>query len=374
MTFLNYIYEKIEEIYDKTLNYINYDNNYFLPNLYNVTILLFIFDNIRPHFTYITNTVKNNFTIYKNKSLNYLQDMNLIENINQNRINCLNYLQTCNFMNDIKYLTIVIIDKFFNFIIYVKLFLISKMYNENFYIEKVILYTDLNNNINVTNYFKNNNIELINRSLIIDMYNKNNLEFELNENIRLKIFFKFKNIDYVIYFPYIKYIDTYKNNDLANYEHYYLPLPIYNEEIINNYRDDIILPTYTNNYSKKFFYSLFGIECKNIHTVEINNTSNLDLTNYIEMIKTPFNDFGLLYDVPVKLIWLLSENNINLETFNSFYLKYLNMYYDEDTVELKEHYIKYTNEDIDKIIISDRVKDILFQRETYREAYYKKNN
>jgi hypothetical protein len=46
----------------------------------------------------------------------------------------------------------------------------------------------------------------------------------------------------------------------------------------------------------------------------------------------------------------------------------------QDTVELKEHYIKYTNEDIDKIIISDRVKDILFQRETYREAYYKKNN
>jgi hypothetical protein len=77
------------------------------------------------------------------------------------------------------------------------------------------------------------------------------------------------------------------------------------------------------------------------------------------MIKTPFNDYGILYHNPVKLSWVLSENNIDMKTFESFYLKFLNVYFDETTFELKEHLVELNNNDLDNIFISKNMLNIL---------------
>lgn len=77
------------------------------------------------------------------------------------------------------------------------------------------------------------------------------------------------------------------------------------------------------------------------------------------MIKTPFNDYGILYNVPIKLIWFLVENNIDISTFNKFYLKFESVYINEETFELNEHTIRMSNNDLNEYIISDRMKEIL---------------
>lgn len=110
---------------------------------------------------------------------------------------------------------------------------------------------------------------------------------------------------------------------------------------------------------KKFLYSLFSIDSKNILNIKINDVENLQLLNYFQCLKTPFNDFGILYNVPVKLIWALYENNIDLESFNKFELNFLNPYFDENTFELIEHNIKLSNNELNNIIISNYHKDIL---------------
>ena len=218
--------------------------------------------------------------------------------------------------------------------------------NDKFQLKKVLLYTDLNNNYDVTKIFRNTKITFINKFLINHIYEYLNLDIKDNENIRLKIYFKFKSIDYIIYF-------SYNNNN-------YIPYPPYSEEIINNYRNDIVFPYYSINTKKKYFYSLFQIESKDILNVKINSIENNQLLTYFKMIQTPFNDFGILYDLKIKLKWILEENNIN--DFNTFHLSFLNLYFDEDLLDLKEHIIEYSKEDLEKYIISKRMEDILLKK------------
>ena len=104
---------------------------------------------------------------------------------------------------------------------------------------------------------------------------------------------------------------------------------------------------------------LFNIDSKNILSVSINDIINNNIAKYFELIKTPFNDFGIAYDTPVKLSWVLIENDIDLITFNNLTLKFLNLYFDESKMDLIEHYINLSDKDLDNIIISDRMKDII---------------
>ena len=97
----------------------------------------------------------------------------------------------------------------------------------------------------------------------------------------------------------------------------------------------------------------------------INNIDNIDLILYFESVKTPFNDFGILYNVPIKLIWALYENNIDLENINTFELIFLNPYFDEDTCELKVHNIKLLGNQLNELIITDHMKDILRKKNEY---------
>ena len=83
------------------------------------------------------------------------------------------------------------------------------------------------------------------------------------------------------------------------------------------------------------------------------------------MIKTPFNDFGILYNCPIKLKWILYENGIDIYSFSKFYLKFLNLYFDEEKMDLNNHFIEFNQDEIDNILISDRMKEILIQKNKY---------
>jgi hypothetical protein len=212
-----------------------------------------------------------------------------------------------------------------------------------------LLYTNLEDNYDVTRLFHRNIVKTykIDIELILNFYSSLNILFKYNDNIRLKIYFNYNNIDYIIYYRYIPYLNN-----------YYVPYPPYSEEIMNNYRHDIINPFYQTITKKKYFYSLFNMESKDIEKIEINNEMKNDLLKYFAMIKTPFNDYGILYNVPVKLLWLLVENNIDINNFYKFYLKFQNMYINEN-FELNEHFIEMNKEDVNEFIISDRMKEIM---------------
>jgi len=220
---------------------------------------------------------------------------------------------------------------------------------KTFNITKVLLYTNLEDNYDVTRLFHRNIVKTykIDIELILNFYSSLNILFKYNDNIRLKIYFNYNNIDYIIYYRYIPYLNN-----------YYVPYPPYSEEIMNNYRHDIINPFYQTITKKKYFYSLFNMESKDIEKIEINNEMKNDLLKYFAMIKTPFNDYGILYNVPVKLLWLLVENNIDINNFYKFYLKFQNMYINEN-FELNEHFIEMNKEDVNEFIISDRMKEIM---------------
>ena len=229
-----------------------------------------------------------------------------------------------------------------------------KIKRSDFILNKVLLYTDLITDYDVTSFF--NKESKINKSMIIDIYKRYNILFVDNDNIRLKIFFTYKNKNYIQYFSYERLIG--KDTE------YYIPFPLYSDSILEKFRDDVVIPTYgpahNNVYKKtKYLYSLFNIDSKNILSVSINNIINNDITKYFELIKTPFNDFGIAYDTPVKLCWILIENDIDLAKFDSLTLKFLNLYFDESKMDLIEHSINLSDKELNNIIISDRMKDII---------------
>ena len=340
--------------------------------------------------------------------------------------------------------------------------------NKLFILKKVLLYTSLNKNYDITSYFNKKKITKINKLLILDIYSYLNILFENNDDIRLKIYFKYNNNNYIIYYSYniqnnsifeeanieeanieeanieeaniekanIEEANIEKANveeenveeenveeanveeanieeanveeanveeanveeanveeenieeanveeenveeenveeenveeenvekanveeENNNYSHY-IPYPPYSTDIISNFRNDIILPMYTSNLKKKYFYSLFNIETKDILTIKLNDNDNNMLLQYFDMIKTPFNDFGILYNIPIKLIWVLVENNIDINNFSKFYLKFDSIYINDKTFELNDHEILLTNKDLNKFIISERMKEII---------------
>lgn len=257
-------------------------------------------------------------------------------------------------------LYIPIIDYLINTKIYVSNFINNLIYghvDNKFKLIKCELYTDLTTNYDVTKYFLYNVDNKIDKALIEKIYSNNSLIFINNDHIRLKISFYYNNKKYILYYPYniTKNLRKMLNPNYDDY--YFIPYPPYDEKIIENYRKNIVVPTYLDLSKKIGIYNLFGIESKNIENVMINNKNNKKVYDYMEMIKTPFNDFGILYDTPIKLSWILVENEIDLPSFNSFYLKYLLPILDEDKMELVEHSIQLDN--INNIIISKRMKDIL---------------
>ena len=259
-----------------------------------------------------------------------------------------------------------------DYIFFIKLKLIN-IYNrffieDDFILQNAILYTNLSDNYNIKYYFKNNNVKRIDNVLIENICQDLNIllkdedenEDENKNDARLKINFRYKKNNYILYYPLKKQI--FKN---MNKNNYFIPYPPYNDEMINNYRKSIVAPNYNVPTKNSILYSLFMIDSKDINIIEIYkenliHTENNMLIEYFNKIKTPFNDYGLLYHCPIKVKWILHENNIDYDNFRSLYIKFLNMYLDEDIFDLKEHFINIQN--IEDFIISNRMKSELTKK------------
>ena len=272
--------------------------------------------------------------------------------------------------------------------------------DNEFILDTAILYIDSYNYHNVNYYFNyynvNNKINKIDNNLIKKIYDTLDIKYIENEDARLKLEFRYKNKKYILYYPIKKQIFN-----IFDEKNYFIPYPPYNDEIINNYRKSIINPHYNIPTKKSILYPLFMIDSKDVCNVEITKSTesnrliennlqkskiaffvnnlldlfnpfsfllksiktntepaNTEITNkklldYINKIKTPFNDFGLLYHCPVKVKWILEENCISKNYFKNLYIKFFNMYFDDSILDLKEHYINIKN--IDDFIISDRM-------------------
>lgn len=209
--------------------------------------------------------------------------------------------------------------------------------NNDFVLLKTELYNDLYSYQDVTKEFLSIIKDRVDRKVIIDLYSLIRKEIVFNDNIRLKIYFRYKSIEYIQYFPY--------SNDN------YIPYPLYSEDIIKNYRNDYVYPNYINinkNINNSIFYSMFSMESKDIDSIIINDTifnKDTELYNYFKKIQTPFYDLGILYQCPIRLLWALVENSIDINTFKNFELKYLNMYFDEEKMDLLEHKITFNKND-----------------------------
>lgn len=223
-----------------------------------------------------------------------------------------------------------------------KMYMQSCKKNKGFTLTNVLLYIDLKTSYNVYNYFKKKDVKVLNDQLIDTILIHNKIVTNYSNNIRLKLFFTYDGKEYILY-------HTYNGNTIS--------YPPYSEEIINKYRSDIVNPYYQEKKKGKSFYSLLSMSSKDISIVKINDIASDRMKKYIESIQTPFHDFGMLYNMPVKLEWVISENNI--ADFSTLYVLFLNLYFDEENMELKDHEIFMTKDDIKKNICSEIINDFL---------------
>jgi len=259
-------------------------------------------------------------------------------------INTLYFIHFCKYyknylLNTLDFLLNIKI-KFMNYIEYIT------QDKNDFTLIRVDLYYALNSYDDVTQIFSNLIKDKIDKSIIENIYKAKKYSILDNSDIRLKIYFRYKSNPYILYFSYSQYN--------------YIPYPFYSEQILNDYREDYILPLYNKRCTNNILYTLFSMESKDIQNIiinDVNYSKDSTLYKYVNMIQTPFNDFGILYKCPVKLIWLLCENNIDIDKFKNFELQYLNMYFDEDCFDVFEHKISINTEDSYNIEDSNNTED-----------------
>ncbi len=137
-----------------------------------------------------------------------------------------------------------------------------------------------------------------------------------------------------------------------------LPLPLYNENIITNFKNDIIYPYYPNHSKSASFYSLFHIDCKNIKSVIYNGTEDKLLLRRVNEYKGLLNDFGLMYKSELQAKDILSDRE--LKELKELKIEFEAPYFDEDTYDIIPHIIRIkSGEDY---IISERIKSIIQKR------------
>ena len=247
----------------------------------------------------------------------------------------------------------------FNTLILLKIKFDSRMRNasshrplpgkEDFRLTRLLLFTSLSEYTDITEYFHElGPVHFIDADFIKMAYLGR--EMHEDENIRLKIFFTYKESEYILYFPYKK---------PTPHKLHCIPYPPYSEKIMSYYRNDIVIPTYMKHRHKKHFYTTFQMDSKDIMEVKINDTCDPEMERYFDMIQTPFCDFGKLYHCPVKLEWALVENGIDMEIFRSLTLKYVNPHLNEDTMELEDHVIQFTSRDMKEEILSPMMKKVI---------------
>lgn len=259
-----------------------------------------------------------------------------------------------------------IIDYVITKILYIKIYIqkiYQKIYNDyflekGFKIKNIILIDNNCNNVTSINENYLNNFDKLNcevyKKLIYDTFDYNKSVglinyFDINDNnLYIKIVYNYDNVEYIFIY----------NNEMAR-NNVTLPMPLYSEEIIENFKKDIINPYYGKHNKDASLYGLFHIDCKRIKSVRYNNVENEMLLNAINKYKGLFNDFGLMYKSKVKVCDIL--NYYELEYLEKLEIEFEAPYFDEITFDIIPHIIEI--KDKNDYIISDRIKSILDKRE-----------
>ncbi len=142
-----------------------------------------------------------------------------------------------------------------------------------------------------------------------------------------------------------------------------IPLPLYNEEIIENFKKDILKPYYTKHSKEASFYSLFHIDCKHIKSVMYNGEESPDLLHRVNKYKGLMNDFGLMYQGKLKVKHILT--NRELKELQELKIEFEAPYFDEETYDIIPHVI--VGKCGEDYILSDRIKSIMEKRNCEEE-------
>lgn len=190
-------------------------------------------------------------------------------------------------------------------------------------------------------------------------------------DIRIRFEYSYHHKKYILYFPYIAGIQM---EGIQN--DHYLYLPWVSKDKMEKYREDLIEPFYKKTIGKYLFYSLFMMDSKNLGKVKVNGKLvNKEFMEYMEKIRSPYGDYGILWNIPVKIKWMLMENGYNWKEFENMEIEFLEMYFDEATMDLKEHKMKMDH--VENYVVTDyMMKKIKEKNEYYQrkiEIYEKKN-
>ncbi len=239
---------------------------------------------------------------------------------------------------------------------------------KGFIINKVLLFKNLNEFQNITEEFYKGKINIINHDFIKKLLNKyfnNNYDLN-NKDIRLLINYTYDNENYIFYYSYytpIKVQKKIKENELLDVD-IEIPYPMYNEDILKLYRENIIRPFYIKKDKKISLYSLFKVDSKTLGKIKLNDECRTkDLYKIIEKHRSPFNDYGILYHMPIKIKWILNDNNIiikNIFEDIKLEIEYLNMYFDENECDFFIH--KFISKNINDFYITEYMKKIIKER------------
>ncbi len=268
-----------------------------------------------------------------------------------------------------------LIDKVVTKIIYIKMNIkeiynyLYKSYYEPYFVEKgfkienIIVCDDLcNNRTSIGNamIIKELNPQIY-KNIIYSTFDFNQSvgmlnHFDINnDNVYIKIVYKYDTQQYIFVY----------NNEMAR-SNIIVPIPLYDENILENFKKDSIKPYYEKHNKDASLYSLFHIDCKKIKSVKYNGVDNpedidnCELLRSINNYKGLLNDFGLLYKCKLKVKHLLS--GLLLDNFKSLEIEFEAPYFDEVTYDIIPHIIKLENKE--DYIISDYIKNILEKRES----------
>jgi hypothetical protein len=175
------------------------------------------------------------------------------------------------------------------------------------------------------------------------------------KNIRLKIVYTYMGKEYIQYISYVPVL-RYEGGEMI------LKFPWFKKESMEWYRKDIVEPYFWEIRGKYVLYSLFMVECKNVMFYikkrgEEMKEMKWKERDYLEKIKTPYQDFGILMNTPIRMSWILEENGVDVDEVESWKMVYVNDYFDEELMELRKH--EKESKNVEDCMVTERVMEIV---------------
>ena len=254
-----------------------------------------------------------------------------------------------------------------------------------------LLDTNIEQKTDIKVYFDkyNKDITAINEFMfkhLFDYLKINDADVNYSE-LRIRLTFLFAEKEYILFVPYYSKqyfidksaidIDNTNTDTQILYTKTILPYPPYTNEIMENMKKNIVVPFYENTDNRGTSISksnktmnlsnFFCMDCCDIEEAYLilegdNITQKLYIKNYMDKIKTPFCDNGSIYNIPIKISWIVKDfmedyKNDEIDenmVFKNIYVKYLNYYLDEENNELDDHIINIEN--VNGYLISNIMK------------------